>query len=365
MNIPFSTFEHMHRELHQDLAVKFNEIYESGWFIQGKEYIAFEKEYAAYCNSDYCVGVGNGLDAIYLILRALGIGAGDEVIVPSHTFIATALAVYYAGAKPVFCEVEEEYYTIDPSVLEKCITKRTKAIIVVQLYGQAADMDRINELANIYHIPVIEDAAQAHNASYKGKKVGSLATAAAFSFYPGKNLGALGDGGAITTNSFEIKEKVQALCNYGSVKKYVHNYAGVNSRLDELQAGFLRVKLKMLDQWTQERRYLAEKYLSGIKNDKLILPKVRAGNEHVWHLFVVHCDKRDELQNYLKEKGIRTVIHYPIPMHLQKAFADLNYKKGDFPIAEEMADKVLSLPLFIGMSDEEINYVIETINQYE
>lgn len=365
MNIPFSTFEHMHRELHQDLAVKFNEIYESGWFIQGKEYIAFEKEYAAYCNSDYCVGVGNGLDAIYLILRALGIGAGDEVIVPSHTFIATALAVYYAGAKPVFCEVEEEYYTIDPSVLEKCITKRTKAIIVVQLYGQAADMDRINELANIYHIPVIEDAAQAHNASYKGKKVGSLATAAAFSFYPGKNLGALGDGGAITTNSFEIKEKVQALCNYGSVKKYVHNYAGVNSRLDELQAGFLRVKLKMLDQWTQERRYLAEKYLSGIKNDKLILPKVRAGNEHVWHLFVVHCDKRDELQNYLKEKGIGTVIHYPIPMHLQKAFADLNYKKGDFPIAEEMADKVLSLPLFIGMSDEEINYVIETINQYE
>lgn len=365
MNIPFSTFEHMHRELHQDLAVKFNEIYESGWFIQGKEYIAFEKEYAAYCNSDYCVGVGNGLDAIYLILRALGIGAGDEVIVPSHTFIATALAVYYAGAKPVFCEVEEEYYTIDPSVLEKCITKRTKAIIVVQLYGQAADMDRINELANTYHIPVIEDAAQAHNASYKGKKVGSLATAAAFSFYPGKNLGALGDGGAITTNSFEIKEKVQALCNYGSVKKYVHNYAGVNSRLDELQAGFLRVKLKMLDQWTQERRYLAEKYLLGIKNDKLILPKVRAGNEHVWHLFVVHCDKRDELQNYLKEKGIGTVIHYPIPMHLQKAFADLNYKKGDFPIAEKMADTVLSLPLFIGMSDEEIDYVIETINQYE
>lgn len=364
MKIPFSTFDHMHKDLQQVIENKFLKIYREGWFIQGEEYKAFEKEFASYCHVNYCVGVANGLDAIYLSLRALEIGAGDEVIIPSHTFIATALAVRYTGAIPVFCEVEEDFYTINPELIENCITKRTKAIIAVQLYGQAADMDKINEIANAHNIFVIEDAAQAHGAMYRNRMVGSLAHISAFSFYPGKNLGALGDGGAVTTDIYEIKEKISALGNYGAKEKYVHDYVGVNSRLDELQAGFLRVKLAYLDKWTIERRIIARKYLSEIHNAKIILPKVRMGNEHVWHVFVVRCNERREFQKYLQEKGIGTVIHYPVPMHLQKAFEDLGYSKGDLCIAEKLADTVLSLPLYIGMSEEEINYVVDAVNRF-
>lgn len=364
MNIPFSIFTPMHNEIKADMQACFERVYDKSWFIDGEECRQFEKEFAEYCEAEYCVGCGNGLEGLYLLLRAFDIGDGDEVIVPSNTFIATALAVSYTGATPVFVEPELKTYNINPCEIEKAITKRTKAIIAVHLYGQCADMDPILEIAGKYQLKVIEDAAQSHGATYKGKKAGSLGDAAAFSFYPGKNLGCLGDGGCITTNDPQTAKKVRVIGNYGSDQKYHHIYKGINSRLDELQAGFLRIKLRELDRWTKERQQICERYLNEIKNDQIILPEVSDQNTHVWHIFPVRTKKRDVFQNYLKEKGIGTVIHYPIAMHLQDAYKDLGYEQGDFPIAEKIAEEELSLPLYYGMTEEEIDYVINGVNQY-
>lgn len=366
MKVEFCSFRPMHDEIRENLDAAYNRVLDNSYYIQGKECELFEKEFAEYCDVNYCIGVATGLDAIMLILRAMNIGEGDEVIVPSNTFIATALAVSYVGAKPIFVEPTIETYNIDVSKIEEKITDNTKAIIVVHLQGRACDMDPINDLAQKYNLKVIEDAAQAHGAKYKGRIVGSLGDAAAFSFYPGKNLGCLGDGGAVVTNNKEIADKVRALGNYGSDYKYHHIYKGTNSRLDEIQCAFLREKLPHLDKWNQFRREVAKKYFEGIKNPLIKLP-VESDDifEHIYHVFVVRCDRRDEFEKYLKDNEILTVKHYPIPMHLQEAYSDLELKEGDLPIAEEISKTVLSLPMFYGMTDEEINYVIDIINKFE
>ncbi len=300
-----------------------------------------------------------------MILKAMDIGVGDEVIVPSNTFIATALAVSYVGATPIFVEPTINTFNIDVSRIEEKVTSKTRAIIAVHLQGRAADMDGINAIARKYGLKVIEDAAQAHGATYKGRKVGSLSDAAGFSFYPGKNLGALGDAGCVVTSDKELAEKVRALGNYGSDYKYHHIYKGTNSRLDEMQSAFLRVKLPHLDKWNAERRSIAEKYFKGIRNPLIILPlETEKDYEHIYHVFVIRCKKRDELETYLKENGICTIKHYPIPMHMQIAYKDLGIPKGALPIAEEISDTVLSLPMFYGMTEDQINHVINTINNF-
>lgn len=365
MKVPFSTFEVMHKEIDDEIIQKFEEVYHKNWFIQGTEVEAFEKEYAEYCGAKYCVGCGNGLDALYLVLKAYGIGEGDEVIVPSNTYIATALAVTYTGATPVFVEPKLESYNIDSSKIEKKISSKTKAIMAVHLYGQTAAMDEIKEIAHKYNLKIIEDAAQAHGAMYKGVKTGNLGDAAGFSFYPGKNLGALGDAGAIVTNDKELADKVRALGNYGSDYKYHHIYQGNNSRLDEVQAAFLRIKLRNLDRWNANRIETAEKYLAGIHNPNVILPVVEGYGKHVFHIFAIRCDRREELESYLNEKGIGTNKHYPIPMHLQGAYAQLGIPQGALPLAEQISNTELSLPLSYGMTAEEIDYVIDAINVWK
>ena len=365
MNIPFVSFEKMHSEIRHDLDHAYQSVMDSNYFIQGKSCKEFEQAFASYCGVKYCIGVGNGLDALMLILRAMSIGSGDEVIVPSNTYIATALAVSYVNAKPVFVEPEVETFNLNPKLIEEKITRRTKAIIAVHLQGRPADMDAINSIAKQYSLKVIEDAAQAHGARYKRKRVGAFGDAAGFSFYPGKNLGAIGDGGCVTTNNKDIADKVRALGNYGSDYKYHHIYKGVNSRLDEIQAAFLSVKLKSLDKWNKERRRIAKRYLSEITNPRVRLPKASDNEyEHTYHVFVVCCPQRNELEKYLTENGIGTLKHYPIPMHLQKAYLDLGLKEGDLPIAEELSKSVLSIPMYYGMDDEEVQYIIDTINKF-
>lgn len=365
MNIPFASFVPMHEEIRKDLDAAFKKVVDKSYFIQGEECEKFEEEYAAYCGTKYCVGVATGLDAIYLILKALDIKAGDEVIVPSNTYIATALAVSFTGAMPVFVEPVIDTYNIDVTRIEEKITEKTKAIIAVHLQGRAADMDAINAIAKKHGLYVLEDAAQAHGARYKGQRVGALSDAAAWSFYPGKNLGALGDGGCITTNNKQIADKVRALGNYGSDYKYHHIYQGTNSRLDEMQAAFLRVKLPHLDRWNEARRRIAEAYLSGINNPLIKLPLATSEDyEHIYHVFVIRCDRRDELEKYLRDNGIGTVKHYPVPMHLQKAYEELHIQEGELPIAEEISKTVLSIPMYYGMSDEEVAYVIDSLNRF-
>lgn len=364
MEVPFVSFLPLERELDKELRDAFERVYTSSWYIGGKEDENFEKNFARYCNREYCVGTGNGLDAIMLSLKALGITNGDEVIVPSNTYIATALAVTYVGANVVFVEPDLNTFNIDPNRIEEKITDKTKAIIAVHLYGQSCQMDKIMEIAKKHKLYLVEDCAQAHGATFKDKKIGSFGDIAAFSFYPGKNLGALGDAGAIVTDNKDLADKVRALGNYGSDYKYHHIYKGNNSRLDELQAAFLDVKLSSLDKINENRRSIANKYLSKIKNNKIILPAVIENAQPVWHIFGVRCKERDSLEEYLKEKGIYTNKHYPIPIHLQECYKDLKYKKGDFPIAEEISSTELSLPIFYGMTEEEINYVIESINSF-
>ena len=365
MQISFSSFDAMHNEIKEEVVEKFKEVYEKNWYIQGQEVELFEKEFAEYCGAKYCVGCGNGLDALFLILKAYGIGLGDEVIVPSNTYIATALAVSYTGAKPVFVEPELETYNIDPERIEEKITDRTKAIMAVHLYGKPAKMDKIKAIAKQHGLRLIEDAAQAHGAEYKGKRVGSLGDAAGFSFYPGKNLGALGDAGAVVTDDKSLADKVRALGNYGSDYKYHHIYQGHNSRLDELQAAFLRIKLRNLERWTVDRRNTAKLYEQQIKHSDIILPPESEGEKHVYHIFAIRSNRRDELETYLNEKGIGTNKHYPIPMHLQGAYKELGMKKGDLPLAEEISATQLSIPMYYGMTPEEISYVIDTINQFQ
>lgn len=346
MNVPFLDLRAPYLDLREELDAAYARVMESGWYILGKEVEAFEHEFAEYCQVKHCIGVGNGLDALHLILRASGIGPGDEVIVPSNTYIATWLAVTYAGAKPVPVEPDERTYNIDPSRIESAITDRTKAIMPVHLYGQPADMDSINEIARRYNLKVFEDAAQAHGAKYKGRRAGGLGDAAGFSFYPGKNLGAFGDGGAVTTNDSELAERIAELRNYGSKVKYHNEIPGFNSRLDELQAAFLRVKLTRLDEWNNRRRTVAEHYLRELSSqEQLVLPYVPAWVDPVWHLFVLRHAQREALQKRLNNAGVGTMIHYPIPPHLQKAYSELGYNGGAFSIAEKIHKEVLSLPI--------------------
>ncbi len=362
--VPYATFLPMEKELGNELRAVFERVLSRSRYIRGEECEAFEQHFAEYCESTYCAGVGNGLDALTLILAAMDLTSGDEVIIPSHTFIATAIAVCRAGLRPVFAEPDIDLYTIEPDRIEAAVTRKTKAIIPVHLYGQACDMDPILEIAGRYGLKVIEDCAQAHGAAYKGKKVGTFGDAAGFSFYPGKNLGALGDAGAAVTNDRELAERIRAMGNYGSVQKYQHICIGYNSRLDELQAGFLSVKLQNLDRMNADRRRIAQKYLKEIKNKNIILPAVPDYSDHVWHIFAIRCKERDLLEKYLNTKGIGTNRHYPIPMHLQECFKEYGYRKGDFPVAEEISDTELSIPLYYGMSDAEIDYVIQTINSF-
>jgi dTDP-4-amino-4,6-dideoxygalactose transaminase len=365
MKIQFSTVKYMHDEIKELLTDRFAGVLDSNWFISGKQNEIFAKHFGEYIQVKHVIGCGNGLDALNLILRALEIGEGDEVIVPSFTFIATALAVTYAGATPVFVEVDEQAFTLDPTLIEKAITTKTKAIIVVHLYGMSADMDPIMTVAKKHGLKVIEDAAQAHGTLYKGRKVGGIGDAAGFSFYPGKNLGALGDSGAVTTNDDQIASVVKAIGNYGAYVKYEHTYKGVNSRLDEVQAAFLDVKLSHLDKWNSERESIAQKYLSQIKNPNIILPIVKSYSTHVWHLFVVRVRNRSHFLKYLSEKQIEVLIHYPKPMHLQTAYQEFGFSKGEFPIAECLCETVVSLPLYYGMKSEEIDFVIKACNEYK
>lgn len=358
MKVPFLDLNAPHDELRAELSEAFERVLDSGWYILGKEVKQFEEEFADYCGAEYCIGAGNGLEALHLILRAYGIGEGDEVIVPSNTYIATWLAVSYAGATPIPVEPDEHTYNIDPTLIEAAITPRTKAIIAVHLYGQPADMDAINAIAQKHNLKVIEDAAQAHGARYKGRRVGTLGDAAGFSFYPGKNLGAIGDGGAVTTNDTELADRVRVLCNYGSRIKYHNEVKGFNSRLDELQAAFLREKLKKLDDWNERRKAIAAEYLNALRDSNVVLPHVPEWADPVWHLFVVRNSQRDQLQKKLNEAGIGTMIHYPIPPHLQEAYAELGYNVGAFQIAEQIHQEVLSLPMFPSMTSVQINHVV-------
>ncbi len=364
MNIPFVSFKPMEKELDKELRLAFERVYARSWYIEGKEDEAFEKAFAEFCGSKFCVGVGNGLDALMLALKALEIGAGDEVIVPSNTYIATVLAVTYVGATPVFVEPDIRTFNIDPVKIEEKISSRTKAIIPVHLYGQPCEMDTIVAIAKKYNLYLIEDCAQAHGATYKGKRVGAFGDAAGFSFYPGKNLGALGDAGAVVSNKREIADIVRALENYGSDYKYHHIYKGHNSRLDEIQAAFLQIKLPHLNKMNAERRRIANRYLTEIHNENIILPYVINDVVPVWHIFAIRCKRRDELEKYLNVKGIGTNKHYPIPIHMQECYRDLGFSVGDFPIAEEISATELSIPMYYGMIEEEITYVIDAINSF-
>ena len=364
MKVPFLSFDGLHNPIKDNLKKAFSDVLDSNWFIMGNQLEQFEKEYAEWNNVRHCIGVSNGLDALILSLRALEIGPGAEVIVPSNTYIATALAVSHVGATPVFVEPRKETANLNPEFIEASITKRTKAIMPVHLFGQACEMETIMNIANKYNLFVIEDNAQAHGATYNGKKTGSWGHINATSFYPGKNLGALGDGGAITTDDDELAHKVRVLRNYGSQEKYKNEVLGYNNRLDEVQAAFLRVKLRKLDEWTEERNRIAETYLNELKDVSGIeLFNLADGATSAYHLFVVKAKDRKVLQSKLTEAGVGTLIHYPIPPHLQECYNYLGYKNGDFPIAEHLSNSILSIPLFIGMAFEEISFVSKKIKE--
>lgn len=362
--IPFLDLRAATQELRAEIDAAVARVFDSGIFLLGEELNAFEKEFAAFVGAKHCVGVGNGLDAIHLVLRALNVGPGDEVLVPSNTYIATWLAVSYAGAKPVPVEPDDLTFNIDPARITRAITTRTKAIIPVHLYGQPADMDPIRDIARRHNLWVLEDAAQSHGARYKQERVGGLGDAGCWSFYPGKNLGAIGDGGAITTNDDELFHRLTALRNYGSHVKYVHEVKGFNSRLDEIQSAVLRVKLKHLDDWNDRRRALASLYGRELTNVDLILPQVPKWAEAVFHLFVVRCKQRDRLREFLERKGIHTLIHYPVPPHLQEAYADLGLAPGCLPIAEKIHREVLSLPIGPHLGLQEANQAVQAIQDY-
>ncbi|SDF28507.1 DegT/DnrJ/EryC1/StrS family aminotransferase [Sporomusa acidovorans] len=361
MRIPFLDLKAPYQELKDEFDAAYQRVMNSGWYILGQELDLFEQEFAAYCGVKHCIGVGNGLEALHLVLRAWGIGQGDEVIVPANTYIATWLAVSYAGATPVPVEPRADTYNIDPEKIESAITKKTKAVIAVHLFGQAAPVNEIIAIANKYNLKVLEDAAQAHGAEHFGKKVGNLADAAGFSFYPGKNLGAMGDAGAVTTNNDEIAEKVRMLRNYGSKIKYQHDLKGHNSRMDELQAAFLRVKLRYLEAWNNKRNKVAESYFRNLEHTGLFLPTVAKGNRHVWHIYAVKTKIRNILQECLSKAGIGCLIHYPVPPHLSNAYAELGLKKGCLPITEQLADEILSLPMWPHLTEQELEFVCHII----
>lgn len=364
MNIQCNRLDRGFELYQKEYEEKAIEVLRSGWYVLGKELESFEQEFAQYLGAKYCVGVASGLDALKIAVHILGIGSGDEVIVQGNTYIATVMGITENGATPVFVE-PDEYYNIDISQIEEKITEKTKAIMVVHLYGQAADMTAIMKLAKKYHLKVIEDCAQAHGAMHCGKKVGTFGDIGCFSFYPTKNLGAFGDGGALVTNQESICKEARIYRNYGSEKKYHNQVVGLNSRLDEMQAGLLCVKLKYLDYLNQERTQIAREYLSQIKNRNIDMPKLRKDSTSVWHQFVIRAKCREKLMDYLNKKGIHTMIHYPIPPHLSEAYQPLNIPKGALPITERYAKEVLSLPMYSGMPKEEVDEVIRTINAFD
>ena len=364
--IPFLDLKGLNAQYKAELIEACTKVIDSGWYIQGNECKEFDKEFAQYCGTKYAIGVANGLDALILILRAykeMGIMSdGDEVIVPSNTYIASILAISENNLVPILVEPDINTYLIDPSKIEEKITSKTKAILPVHLYGQTCEMDKINEIAKKYKLKVIEDSAQSHGAYFGNKRSGNLGDASGFSFYPGKNLGALGDGGAVTTNNEELANAIKALGNYGSHKKYENLYKGINSRLDEMQAAMLRIKLKYLDSEVEKRREIANYYLDNIRNDKLILPTLIAKDNHVWHLFVIRTNKRDELQKYLLENGIQTLIHYPIPPHKQNAYKEWNSES--YPISEQIHNEVMSLPISGVQSLDDTIKIVDILNKY-
>lgn len=339
------------------------EVLRSGWYVLGKEVSSFEEEFAAYTGAKYCAGVGNGLDALWLAFRVLGIGEGDEVIVQANTYIASVMGITINGATPVFVE-PDEYYGIDADRIEEKITQRTKAILIVHLYGQATPMDKIMEICGKYNLRLVEDCAQSHGACYKGKMTGTFGDIGCFSFYPSKNLGAFGDGGAIITDDEQIVKDIRMYRNYGSEKRYYNKVVGANSRLDEIQAGLLRVRLSHMEELTKEKEQIAKRYLESLENPYFTLPKLREGATHVWHQFVLYSPYRDELIDYLNKQDIGTIIHYPVPPHLSEAYEYLGFHKGDFPITEDYAERVVSIPMYNGMTKEEQETVIRALNEF-
>lgn len=359
--IPFLDLRSQHAEIRAALTEAFSRVLDSGQYILGEEVAAFEAEFAAYTDAQHCVGVGNGLDALRLALIALGVQPGDEVIVPAHTYIATWLAVSHCGAIPIPVEPDERTGNIDPALIEGAITPRTRVILPVHLYGHPADLDPLLAIARSHRLKVLEDAAQAHGARYKGRRLGAHGDAVAWSFYPGKNLGAIGDGGAVTTNNPEVADRIRTLRNYGSKVKYHHEEAGFNSRLDPLQAAFLRAKLRHLDRWNQSRRDIVRRYLSDLADLGLELPRELDWAESAWHLFVVRTDRRDQLQQSLEREGVATLIHYPVPPHLQPAYRTLGRSAGSLPISERLARRSLSLPLWPQMEDDTVADVVQAV----
>jgi len=365
MKIPFLNFGATHHPMKNEMMNAFEKVYDSNWFVLGEQVKAFESNYAIFNKVNHAVAVSNGLDALHIALKTLNIGPGDEVIVPSNTFIATVLAVSYVGASPIFVEPNIHTYNIDPSKIEAAITSKTKAIMPVHLYGQACEMDAIMQIAEKYNLKVIEDNAQAQGATYNNKITGSFGHINGTSFYPGKNLGALGDAGGITTNDASLFEKAKVLSNYGTRVKYVNDEIGFNMRMDECQAAFLNVKLNYLPTWIEQRQEIANWYNLYLSNiNGLILPIVAKHATHTYHLYVIRTNKRDALMNHLSANEIGTLIHYPIPPHLQKAYSNLGFSKGDFPIAEEIADTCLSLPIWPGMTEEQVIFISNSIKQF-
>lgn len=347
----------------EEFEKKAIDVLRSGWYVLGNEVMQFEKEFAAYVGAKYCVGLASGLDALWLAFRILNIGVGDEVVIQGNTYIASVMGITINGATPIFVE-PNEYYNIDVNKIEEKITKKTKAILVVHLYGQASQMDKVVQLCKKYNLRLVEDCAQSHGAKYEGRTTGTFGDIGCFSFYPSKNLGAFGDAGAIVTNNEKIAADFRMYRNYGSEKRYYNKVVGANSRLDELQAGLLRVRLEHMQEITDEKVRIAERYSQGLCNSKIICPKVCGGANSVWHQYVIRCEERDALIEYLSERGISTIIHYPIPPHLSEAYRYLEYDEGCLPITEHYAKTVLSLPLYNGMTKEEIDYVIDIINQF-
>lgn len=340
------------------------EVLRSGWYVLGKEVSSFEEEFAAYVGTKHCIGVASGLDALWIAFRLLHIGAGDEVLVQGNTYIASVMGITINGATPVFIE-PDKHYGMDPDKIEQAITNKTKAVLVTHLYGMASKMDEIVAICKKYNLKLVEDCAQSHGARFNGKMTGSFGDIGCFSFYPSKNLGAFGEGGAITTNNSELDRACRTFRNYGSQKRYYNEVVGTNSRLDEIQAGLLRVRLSHLDELTEEKRKIANKYNKELKNPEIHLPLLADGATCVWHQYVIRCDERDRFIDYLNEKEIGTIIHYPVPPHLQECYKYLGYKEGNFPITEELARTVLSIPMYNGMTEEEQNYVIDTINAFQ
>lgn len=365
MRVPFVDLQAQYQNLRDEINPRLLKTIASCQFILGENVERFEQEFADFCQVKYAVGVASGTAAIFLALKSLGIGPGDEVITAANTFIATALAIHYTGARPVLVDVDETSFNLDLEKVKQALNKQTKAIVPVHLYGQPADLEPLLSLAKEHNLKVVEDACQAHGAEYKGRRVGTFSDAAAFSFYPGKNLGAYGDGGMVITSNTDIKEKLLMLRNYGQKQKYKHLLKGYNARLDTIQAEILRVKLKYLDEWNEARRNNARIYTSLLKelDSHIITPKEMPWAKHVWHLYVIRVKKRDALQSHLQQAEVACGIHYPIPIHLQPAFANLGYKKGDLPVTEKVADEILSLPMYPELKGEQIEYVVQAIRE--